>query len=211
MLKKYFLLSVLMVIFFIPKNTQAQEDELRTFLIQTDLSGDASGPVSQVSFQDLEWAYRYASQRLQKNQDAFNQTEITSDLTQAFGNRDKKETLRTHMILLQVMVGNLAEVLLQKFHELEKTGIQLDYEVENRLNQIREKRAIIVRNMVKKKALHQTDKDPFEVSLPKKYTEFVQISKDLFESLKKNEMDLAKNLFEIQNQIDEFWKSYSKI
>jgi uncharacterized protein (UPF0128 family) len=94
----------------------------------------------------------------------------------AFANQTTKDKLRTHMILLQVMVGNLSEILLQRLHDPANEALQLDFELENRLHKIAEKRAVIIRNMMKKKGLD---------SIPRKYTEFVQISKRLFENLKK--------------------------
>jgi hypothetical protein len=178
------------------------ENGLRVFIVQTDLTLDSSGPVSDVPFEQLDWAYRYADSRLQKAADAFNQEEILAELNQAFANQTTKDKLRTHMILLQVMVGNLSEILLQRLHDPANEALQLDFELENRLHKIAEKRAVIIRNMMKKKGLD---------SIPRKYTEFVQISKRLFENLKKDEAELVKNLFSIQSQIDEFWQTYSSI
>jgi hypothetical protein len=80
------------------------ENGLRVFIVQTDLTLDSSGPVSDVPFEQLDWAYRYADSRLQKAADAFNQEEILAELNQAFANQTTKDKLRTHMILLQVMV-----------------------------------------------------------------------------------------------------------
>jgi len=179
----------------------------RTALFDETESALAVMPPDQVA-----WARSFASARGYRA----TRTEIEEAIRTAFPDASPKERIKIHMILLQIMMGDVIGALRSYAVLMDRDMRQFSRTVLEKLDQVQEARSTVIRNFARTKPPRAyAGQNPQTAARAQdrsqRYTQFVQMSTQLMSELQNTERELVDALQTMQRDLDNLWQTYASM
>jgi hypothetical protein len=189
-------------------DSDAKLDSVRTIL--TTLSEETETALEMVSPEQAAWARSFASRRGYRAGKA----EIEAAIGAAFPHASQEEKIKIHMILLQIMMGDIVGALRSYAILRDQNMRGFSREVLDRLDEVQEARTTIIRSFARTKPPRAyAGQDPAAAARAQersaRYTQFVQMSTQLMNELQNTERELVDALQTMNRDLESFWESYS--
>jgi hypothetical protein len=168
-----------------------------------------------MSYEELAWAVTQAAARMNNPATAFDSAAIEkaiAEATPASGEWSPEQKVKIHMILLQIMMGDLAGALRSYAVLMDRDMRMFTRLVVEKLERLRATREQILQDFAKRKPPRAyAGPDPSQAARAQdrsaKYTQFVQMSTQLRNELQSTERELVDALQSQFRSRQEFWES----
>lgn len=180
---------------------------MRTALFEETETALALLPPDQVA-----WARSSASRRPYRA----GRAEIEAAIGAAFPDASREEKIKIHMILLQIMMGDVIGALRSYAILADQDMRGYSRLIVEKLDRVQQARSQVIRNFARTKpprayagqnpqaAARAQDKSA-------RYTQFVQMSTQLMNELQNTERELMDALQTMHRDLDDLWQSYASI
>ncbi len=180
---------------------------IRTALFEETESALAGMPPDQVA-----WARSFASTRGHRATRA----EIEGAIRATFPDASPKDRIKIHMILLQIMMGDVIGALRSYAVVTDRDMREFSRTMLEKLDQVQEARSTIIRNFARTKPPRAyAGQDPQTAARAQdksqRYTQFVQMSTQLMSELQNTERELVDALQTMHRDLDNLWQAYASI
>ncbi|MGH7588890.1 MAG: hypothetical protein ACRELU_09880 [Gemmatimonadota bacterium] len=141
--------------------------------------------------------------------------EIEAAIGAAFPHAPPEEKIRIHMILLQIMMGDVIGAL-RSHTILADRDMQEFSRLVAKLDRVQEARSTVIRNFARSKPPRAyAGQNPQSAARAQdrsqRYTQFVQMSTQLMNELQNTERELMDALQTMQRDLDNLWQSYASL
>jgi hypothetical protein len=156
-----------------------------------------------------DWARSFASTRGYRA----SRGDIEAAMDGAFPHASPEEKIRIHMILLQIMMGDVIGALRSYSILMDEDMRQLSRLIVEKIDRVREARSTIIRNFARSKPPRAyAGQDPELAARAQdkshRYTQFVQMSTQLMNEIHNTERELMDALQTMQMDLDGLWRTY---
>ncbi|HKY60413.1 MAG TPA: hypothetical protein VJP59_05320 [Gemmatimonadota bacterium] len=161
---------------------------------------------------EVAWARSFASNRGY----LATRTEIEAAIHTAFPDASPEERIKIHMILLQILMGDIIGALRSYAVLMDEDMRHLSRQIVQKLDRIQEARSQVIRNFARHKPPRAyAGGDPQSAARAQdksqRYTQFVQMSTQLMNELQSTERELVDALQTMQRELDNLWQAYASM
>lgn len=180
--------------------------------MQIALFEETETALNVVSPDQAAWARSFATHRGYRA----SRKEIEAEIGRAFPDASPEQKVKIHMILLQIIMGDVIGALRSYATLTDRDMRQFTKLIVGKLDRVQRARSQVIRNFARTKpprayagqnpqtAARTQDKST-------RYTKFVQMSTQLMSELQNTERELMDALQTMQRDLDELWQSYASM
>lgn len=178
---------------------------VRAAVFEETESALAGMPPDQVA-----WARSFASTRGHRA----TRTEIEAAIGATFPDASPREKIKIHMILLQIMMGDIIGALRSYAILMDHDLRHFSRQIVDKLDKVRQARSQVIRNFARttppRAYAGQDPQSPARAQdRAQRYTQFVQMSTQLMNELQNTERELVDALQTMQRDLDNVWQAYA--
>ncbi len=180
---------------------------VRTGVFEETESALAGMPPDQVA-----WARSFASSRGYRP----TRTEIEGEISAAFPHASSKQKIKIHMILLQIMMGDIVGALRSYAVLMDRDMRQFSRLTLEKLDQVQKARSTIIRNFAREKPPRAYGGQDPQIAAraqdkSQRYTQFVQMSTQLMNEIQNTERELVDALQTMHRDLESLWQAYGSM
>jgi hypothetical protein len=189
-------------------DSDAKLNAVRNML--TTLSEETEAALELVPPEEAAWARTFASRRDYRASRA----EIEHATGTAFPDASREEKIKIHMILLQIMMGDIIGALRSYEILADEDMRRYSREILDRIDEAQAARTTVIRNFARTKPPRAyAGQNPQAAARAQdrsaRYTQFVQMSTQLMNELQNTERELVDALQTMQRDLEDSWESYA--